>query len=74
MAIPGKEPFDCPVLSRTAVREAGFEIIEECRFAARVTMPGALLISVSLIRLPAIRNRIRSLLVLFPSEVDGTLE
>lgn len=29
MATPGKEPFDLPVLSRTAVREAGFEIIEE---------------------------------------------
>jgi 7,8-dihydropterin-6-yl-methyl-4-(beta-D-ribofuranosyl)aminobenzene 5'-phosphate synthase len=28
-AVPCKKPFDCPVLSRTAVREAGFEIIEE---------------------------------------------
>ena len=29
MAVPGRDPFDLPVLSRRAVREAGFDIIEQ---------------------------------------------
>jgi 7,8-dihydropterin-6-yl-methyl-4-(beta-D-ribofuranosyl)aminobenzene 5'-phosphate synthase len=29
MPVPGHDPFEMPVLSRQAVREAGFELIEE---------------------------------------------
>ena len=29
MAVPGRDPFDLPVLSRRAVRDAGFDIIEQ---------------------------------------------